>query len=170
MKKTILIILCALLLSVTAGCTVDSRKTSQSSESQAQLTGSLEDLIAELYETAVLSPSFREFVSEGMQTVAISPEQSEFYFGTEIEFAEAAASEPLISRSAYLLALLRVKDDQDIDATVQAMKEHADPMRWICVGVDPANVVVDHVGDVIILIMSDQEKEPLHDAFLALGQ
>lgn len=169
MKKILSIMLCALLLLGITGCAADSSDTNPTTEATPQLTGGLDDLITDLYETADLSESFREFMVDGTQTVTISPEQSEFYFGTEIEFAEAAASEPLMSTSAYLLALLRVKEGQDVEATMQSIKDNVDPMRWICVGVDPANVVIDQIGDVIILIMSDQEKEALQEAFHELG-
>jgi hypothetical protein len=41
-------------------------------------------------------------------------------------------------------------------------------MKWVCVGVDPDNVIVDSIGDVVILIMSDDNAQALHQAFLAL--
>jgi hypothetical protein len=43
-------------------------------------------------------------------------------------------------------------------------------MRWVCVGVDPANIYVDSVGDVVMLVMSDDAGKALHEAFLALGK
>jgi len=34
--------------------------------------------------------------------------------------------------------------------------------------VDPENIIVDNIGNVIIIIMSDYEGKALHEAFLAL--
>ncbi|MDI9463419.1 MAG: hypothetical protein QM368_07430 [Bacillota bacterium] len=88
--------------------------------------------------------------------------------GTEIDFQEAVASEPLIMPSAYELCLVRVKEGADIENIKKQIKDNVDPMKWVCVGVDPENIIVDNIGNVIILIMSDDQGEALHKAFLAL--
>ena len=41
-------------------------------------------------------------------------------------------------------------------------------MKWICVGVDPKNVFVENIDDVIMLVMSDDQGQALRDAFLGL--
>ena len=40
--------------------------------------------------------------------------------------------------------------------------------KWVCVGVDPDNIIVDSIGDIVILIMSDTDAQDLHQAFLSL--
>ena len=47
-------------------------------------------------------------------------------------------------------------------------KENVDPMKWVCVGVDTKNILVDNIGDVLILVMSDEAGKALHEAFLSL--
>lgn len=135
----------------------------------ANLEGSLEEILAEIYKTAAVSEQFREYAKTGLQTTEINGENCEYHLGkAEIEFDAAIASEPIMSPSAYSLCLVRVKEGADIEQIKTDIKENADPRKWVCVGVDPDNVIVDNVGDVIILIMSDQEGAALHEAFLAL--
>ena len=62
------------------------------------------------------------------------------------------------------------KEGADIEQIKTAIKENVDPQKWICVGVDPEKIIVDNIGDIIILIMSDDQGEALHNAFLALAK
>lgn len=75
-----------------------------------------------------------------------------------------------MTSSAYSLCLLRVKEGADIKAIKKDIKENVDPRKWICVGVDPDNIIVDNIGDVVVLIMSDDAGSALHDAFLQLKE
>jgi hypothetical protein len=43
------------------------------------------------------------------------------------------------------------------------------PNKWICVGVDEKNVLVDNVGDVVMLVMSDDNAQTLMDSFKGLA-
>ena len=116
-----------------------------------------------------MSENFKEFINSGLQTTVITQEGSGYFLGKDdIEFEEAIASEPIMSPGAYSLCLVRVKRGADIEKAKIDIKENVDPRKWICVGVDPSNVYVDNIGDVIILIMSDNEGEALHNAFLDL--
>lgn len=56
----------------------------------------------------------------------------------------------------------------DVAGVKTAIRENVDPNKWICVGVSENDVVVDNIGNLVILIMSD-ESEALHDSFLALA-
>ena len=61
-----------------------------------------------------------------------------------------------------------VKEGADIEKIKEDIKANVNPQKWVCVGVDPDKVIVDSIGDVIIIIMSNDEGKALHDAFLAL--
>ena len=133
------------------------------------LEGSLEDILAKIYDTAEVSSNFKEFMDSGLQTTEITAERCGYYLGKEdIEFEEAIASEPIMSTSAYSLCLVRVKEGADIEKIKKDIKDNVDPMKWVCVGVDPENIFVDSIGDVIVLVMSNNEGKALYDAFLAL--
>lgn len=130
---------------------------------------SLEGMLDRIYQTADLSAQFGEFIATGLLVTPITSENAGYHLGKEdIPFESAIASEPMMSTSAYSLCLVRVGEDTDIETVKNDIRENVDPRKWICVGVDPENVIVDSIGDVIILIMSDNEGEALHQAFLAL--
>ncbi|NLP13533.1 MAG: hypothetical protein GX383_03405 [Clostridium sp.] len=147
----------------------DDEQNSDQNEQSGNLDGSLEDILAKIYDTAEVSSNFKNFIDSGLQTTEITAESCGYYLGKEdIEFEEAIASEPIMSTSAYSLCLVRVKEGADIEKIKKDIKDNVDPMKWICVGVDPSNIFVDNIGDVIILIMSNNEGKALYDAFLAL--
>lgn len=132
------------------------------------LEGSLESILDKIYETADISDSMKEFIKNGLFTTEVTGENVSYYFGKEIEFKEAIASEPMINAQAYSLCLVRVKEGADIEKIKTDIKENVDPRKWICVGVEPENVIVDNIGDVVVLIMSNEGGSALHDAFLQL--
>ncbi|NLE89514.1 MAG: hypothetical protein GX602_01040, partial [Dehalococcoidales bacterium] len=110
------------------------------------------------------------FIEEGLYTAEITEDRVAYYLGKDdIQFKEGIASEPIMSPGAYSLCLVRVKDGADIEQIKTDIKENVDPMKWICTGVDPSNVIVDNIGDVVFLLMSDQETQTLYNAFLALA-
>ena len=141
----------------------------QDSDKESILDGSLESILDKIYETADLSEGFRDFTETGLQTTVITEERRAYYLGSEdIEFKEALASEPVMMPSAYELTLVRVNEGADIEKIKEEIRENVNPQKWICVGVDPENVIVASIANVIIIIMSDTEGKALQEAFLAL--
>ena len=67
------------------------------------------------------------------------------------------------------MVLIRVDSNTDIEATKKLIKDNVDPMKWICVGVDPEQVIVDNIGDLIFLVMS-ADAQAYHDSFLKLAE
>jgi len=141
--------------------------------SEEALEGTLEEIINKIYETADLTDDFRRYVEEGLYFVEVKPddERIEYFLGKKgLDFEEALASEPQMQPGAYSLVLVRAKEGADIEKMKTDIKENINPMKWICVGVKEENVIVDNIGNIIILIMSDEAAQPLHEAFLALGK
>ena len=157
MKKCIAILLAMFVLS-TAAC-ASAPKPAPSTE----VTGTLEELMAQIYAG----------VSEELPVVdnrEITDENSQYYLGIDLsQVQEALASEAMISSIAHSVCLLRAKEDTDIEALKTSIKENVDPNKWVCVGVAQDHVIVDNIGNLIILIMDDFAPEQLHDAFLALA-
>jgi len=135
------------------------------------LEGSLESILESIYQnTDVDDESFQSFVEEGLYTTEITQDRTGYFLGKDdIEFKEGIASEPVMSTSAYSLCLIRVNDGADLEQIKNDIAENVDPMKWICVGVDPSNIIVDNIGDVVFLLMSDYHTQELYDAFLALA-
>ena len=169
MKKLITLILAlALIFTVTACSSAGTGGDPSGSDKTGNLEGSLDEILEKIYETAELDDDFRTYTVERLLKNEITAENCENYFGTSIELESGLASESTMQPNAYLLNLIRVKEGADIEKVKADIEENADPIRWICVGVDPSNVYVENVGDVVMLVMSDNAGEALSKAFLAL--
>jgi hypothetical protein len=170
-KLSLLLLTLILVISFTACQSKEADKNPPDTKpiENKNLEGDLQSILDKIYETADVDDSFKDYIETGLQTTEITAENADYYLGKEkIEFESAIASEPIMSSSAYSLCLVRVKEGADIEKIKADIKENADPRKWICVGVDPNNVIVDNVGDVVVLIMSDDVGSALHDAFLQL--
>ena len=148
-KKLTALLLAFTLLFACAACgsgnsTTDSGKT---------ISGTLPEIIDRLYDT-----------------VDVDEDQSAYYFGIEnLDFEEAVASEPFINAIAFSVCLMRVKDGTDIDELKAEIRRSANPAKWICVDVNPNDVRVESVGDLVLLIMAD-DSEKYSEAFYALAE
>jgi hypothetical protein len=168
MKKIIALMVVLFTVFSLAACkATDSKETGGNKTSN--LEGSLEDNLKKIYDTAKVDDNFKEYIKSGLQNEKVTAERVEYFLGkSDLEFVEALASEPVMQPGAYSLVLVRVKEGTDVEKVKKDIKENVNPMKWICVGVKEENIVVDSIGDVIFLVMSDDQAKPLHDAFLAL--
>ena len=68
---------------------------------------------------------------------------------------------------AYSLCVARIGEDEDIEAVKETVRQNANPMKWVCTGVSA--VEVEHVEDVVLLVMAgEEEAKSLAEAFLSL--
>ena len=89
-----------------------------------------------------------------MTQTKLTKENLSYYLGLDsLDFEEGIASEPEMSSIAHSVVVVRVKDGVDIEKTKQEIKEKVDPAKWICV--QASSVIVESKGNVIILIMLD---------------
>lgn len=166
MKKILALLIVMVLVLPIAACSGDPDPVPPGGNGPE---GSLEDILAKIYESEELSEQFRSYAADGLITSEITEANMEYHLGiTGVEFEEAIASEPIMSASAYSLCLLRVKAGTDIEQLKQDIKNNVDPFKWVCVGVDQENVIVDNIDDLVILIMSNSEAQILHQIFLSL--
>lgn len=157
MKRTLPILLAIVMLMGVLGC---KKKTEPVTEPQIQ--GTLESIFEDIYEGADL-----ELPSLG--NTALTDENKAYYLGTdEVEITEGMASEAMISAIPFSVVLVRLPEGADIAAAKKLILDNANPNKWICVSVDPSDVVVDNLGNLVILIMADGSQQ-LHKSFLALA-
>jgi len=179
MKKTTILIMVILIAFTFAACGNDAVETITPSESPAptvaptptptpeptptpnpELTDSLEDIIKNIHE--VMDPD----ITGRMVMQEITVENANYFLGTEeVEFVEALASEPMIGVMPHSIVVLRVAEGTDVESVVELIKANADGRKWICVGVDDEDVLVNSVGHTIALIM-DENSDVLMEAFL----
>ncbi len=124
---------------------------------------STEQIVNRLYENA------GDLELPALASTPITADNIAYYAGVdELPISEGTASEPLINAIAFSVCVFRLenaRDSADVQATLRA---NVNPNKWICVGVDEQNIVVDGVGDVVILIMAD-ESAALHSSFLKIA-
>ncbi len=171
MKKVMLLLLAFVLATGIVACKAGGTNADPSENpGNGGLEGKLEDILAQIYDKAEFKETSKEFIETGLQTVEITAENCEYHLGLKSmkDIEEAIASEPMISASAYALCLVRVKEGADIEKLKTDIKENVNPYKWVCVGVQEENIIVDNIGDVVILIMTDYDTEALHEAFLSL--
>ena len=135
--------------------------TEKPADKESVLDGDLSAIIQEIYKVSKLElPNTAD--------TALTEENESYYIGTtDAAYTEALASEPMMSSIAHSVVLLRVEDGADIDKIKEDIKAKVDPRKWICVGVEPENIIVDNIDNLVILILSENSAA-LHDAFKSL--
>ncbi len=141
-----------------------SEESAEGSTEDVKVTDSLDKIMETLYTG----------VSDKIATVVnteITAENSAYFLGIEnLEMEEGLASEPMMTSIAHSVCLVRVAEGTDMEALQTQVKENVDPNKWICVGVDPEKIIVDHIDNLMILIMNDEYGETIHENFLALAE
>ncbi len=160
MKKSFLLLLLCAILVASTGC---SKKATDTISENNFLKGELSEIVKKTYEQSGVE------MAETVDTVLNAENQQYFIGSNDIEYLEGLASEPMMSSSAHSVVLLRVKEGADIEKIKEEIKTKVDPRKWICVGVEPENVIVDHIDNVVILIMNN-ESAKLHEAFKTLAK
>ena len=148
--KLCLIIICFFITLTITGC------------KNNNVEGKLEDLMPKVYE------NLEEDELPMLANTEVTEENIEYYLGSaDIEYEEALASEPMMSSIAHSVVLVRVKEGTDIEETKTKIKENVDPRKWLCVGVEEEDVIVKNKGNLIILIMVEDEnnREKIEEGF-----
>lgn len=94
----------------------------------------------------------------GLSKIEVNDENIEGFLGTsDIEYDEILASEPMVSSIAHSVVLIRVKDNADIEGIKTKIKDNINPRKWVCVGVEPDEVIIENKGNLIIVIVVEDE-------------
>ena len=146
-RKTVLISVLILVSALCCACGAEQKK-------EAQLEGSLNDIMEGIYENADLSEDFRAGL-ENFETCELTKDTEVSLLGTdEIVYTEGVASIPMISPNAFQLVLLRVEEDT-VDTVKQQLKDHADLNKWICVSAE--TMLIESRGNVVFFVMGDND-------------
>lgn len=162
MKKVLLLIVAGLMVFNLAGCG-STAPVEEPVEEAPQISGTLEEIVENIYNGAEVE------LPQTMITELNEENEAYFLGNNDVEYVKGIASEPMMSSIAHSVVLLRVEEDADIESIKTSIKENVDPRKWICVSVQEDQVIVDNVGDIVILIMS-AEADALHNSFLALAE
>ncbi len=154
-----------MLVGSLAGC------GSKADDTAKNLEGSCSEILAQVYENAELEADLREAMQYYENTAIPEEDETESYMiGTnDVDYTDSVYSAPMMSSVAYQCVLLRLEDDEDVEAAKQTLLESADPRKWMCV--EAESVYVENVGDVVMVLMANEPTATaIKDAFLALGE
>lgn len=165
MKKIFLVLVMSFLCLGLTGC------------GEKNVKGELTDIMESVYEEMYADVSEEErpmlaTVNVLEKTEDMTDEdvkaQVEYTIGTtDIEYKEIYESKPMIGSIAYSVVLVRMEENADIEAAKKAIKENINPRKWICAEVAEEDVIVKSKGDLIILIMVENEtlREKIEEGF-----
>ncbi len=66
-------------------------------------------------------------------------------------------SEPLVTAQAYSVAIVRVKDNADVEKIKQEMLDNIDMRRWSWICVSAEQLYITNSGNVIFSVMADKD-------------
>ena len=87
-----------------------------------------------------------------------------------LDIVEAYACEPMMSSVAHSVCLIKMAEGSDIEAAKTAIRENVNPRKWICVSVEPENIRVESIGNLILLVMDNNHCQQITDNFLELAK
>lgn len=91
-----------------------------------------------------------------------------WFIGTDdVKFEAGLASEAMISSQAHSIVLLRMPEGADMEAAKTKIRESIDPFKWICVGVNPDKVRVESNGNLICVVLDEENGDYYADNFLS---
>jgi len=155
MKKKILIsiiIIVAIFLGIAVGVLLIP------SGVEKNIEGTLEEIMTKVYAGIP-----EENLPMMLTNMDVNDETIEYYVGTsDIDYKEALVSESGVGSIAHSVVLVRLNDASKAEDTVAKIKDNANPAKWICV--QASNVIVKSKGDLVILIMSNEDLAPKLDA------
>lgn len=125
--------------------------------------GKLEDIMDKLY--ADIAEDNRP---GGLGNMEVNAENVESFIGTnKVEYTEAIASESMMGSIAHSVVLLRVKDASKIEEYKEEIRENVNPRKWVCVGVEKDEVIIENKGDllVVIIVQDKDNRQKIADAF-----
>ena len=139
MKKVFRLLIVALLSLSLAAC----------SEKSDNIDLSLDEIMDRLYEGIPEEelPAMKEYIQ-------VNADNEYWYLGTEgLEFEEALAVEPMIGSIAHSVVLVRVKDGDDVTAIEDQIREDIDTRKWVCVGIEKDELILEHRGNTILVVI-----------------
>lgn len=138
--------------------------SSAAASGDSALAGSLEDLMAQMYNGI----SADEMPMVG--NIELTEDNSEYCTGVpRSQYTEGLASDAMINAQAHSVCLLRAESAEAAETLAADVEAKANPGKWICVTAE--KTIVDRIDNVVILIMTSADlADRIHANFQALAQ
>lgn len=149
MKKIGILVIITTVCFLIVGCT----------NKQKNIEGKLTDLMNDVY--AGLDDKLPK-----LSNTELTNDNLKYYLGLDkLDYIEGLASEPMIGSIAHSVVLVKVKDNVDIEKTKKEILEKVDSRKWICVEVPKEDIIVENKGNLIILIMVNENADQIQKNF-----
>lgn len=143
MKKLVAILMALAALFMLAGC-------GQKNNGEANLTQTPSEILEKMYE------GFGEDELPVLANKELIDEELEYNLGlTELDYKEGMISEPMMGSIAHSVVVIRLNENADVEKVVEDIKANVNPRKWVCV--EAEKVIVESKGDVVVLIMSNND-------------
>lgn len=120
--------------------------------------GTLEEIMERLYADIP-----EENLPMALENIVVESENVESFLGTaDINYKEILANESMVGSIAHSVVLIRLQDGNDAQNVVEKIKTSVNPRKWICI--EASNVIVKSKGDLVVLIMSNEDLAPRLEA------
>lgn len=170
MKKTLSILLAAIMLFSFAACsgngTSDDTTAGTTAAPAPALSGTLEEIADKIYENA---SDFQISIMPATEIDLTDADAVNSFLGVASadSIERAVFSEPMIGSIPYSMCLVKVKDGADKEALKQEILDGVNYRKWICVAAE--KILVADCGDVIMMVMSSEDNvETIYNAFSAV--
>lgn len=164
MKKTVItvIVILAIIAIIVGGIFAIKNKGGMQKELKLQTSEEMQSMLTTIYSNEkVQLPQLENAVidvSDSMQVTTYTGLQS----NENVE--ELVISVPFINSQAYSVAIVKVKENADIEKMKQEMLDNIDMRRWICVSAE--KLYITNYENIIFLVMSSEEwAKPVYDEF-----
>ncbi len=93
-----------------------------------------------------------------VESMELSAENISMFLGLENmdNIDQAVVSEALISSIAHSVVLVNVTDGADVEAMKTLIREKIDPRKWVCVGVEREEVIIENKGNTILVVINQE--------------
>ena len=165
MKKLGLILLSAALCLSLVACGSENKEDTNSNTNINEM--SLNEIMDVVYE-GVSDEDLPNMLERKELKDADADTKTWFLVSDTIEFEDALGSESGIGSYAHSIVLVKVAEGSDVEAIMTALKDSINPLKWICVGVEPDEVVIENIGNVILVAIDETNVEPFVENFETL--
>ena len=105
-----------------------------------------------------------------VSNIEITEDRAEYFLGLKNldDIERAIASEAMMGSIAHSVCLVQVKEGGDVDAIKEEIRTSVNPRKWICVGVERDEVIVENRDNLILLVIDQIAPKKIAESFMAL--